>query len=252
MKKREPLVFLGTFAALVILLALWESASLLVARPFLPDPWRTALRTVERMADGKLLAHLGASARRVFLALAISGPAGFASGLAAGRSRRVDALFSPFVYILHPLPKVAFLPVIMLLLGLGDASKVALICLVIFGQLFVNARDAARDVPPKLVDSVLSMGATRLDLLRHVIFPATMPALLSSMRVALGTSFAVLFLSETFASESGLGWFIVDAWSRVDYPDMYAAIVTLSAFALSVFWLIDVLERRACAWRDVD
>jgi NitT/TauT family transport system permease protein len=123
---------------------------------------------------------------------------------------------------------------------------------VIFGQLFVNARDAARDVSRKLVDSVLSMGGTRLDLLRHVIVPAALPALISSLRVALGTSIAILFLSETFAAESGLGWFIVDSWSRVDYPDMYAAIIALSAFSLLLFGLLDLLERRVCRWRDSD
>lgn len=252
MKKKGLSSLAGTAAALAILIALWGLASALIAKPFLPGPLRTALRAAERLADGRLLSHLGASAWRVFFALAAAGPAGFALGLAAGRSRRLDTLFSPFVYILHPLPKVAFLPVIMLLLGLGDAAKITLICLVIFGQLFVNARDAAKDVPERLIDSVRSLGGSGADILRHVVLPASLPSLLSSLRVALGTSIAVLFLSETFASESGLGWYIVDAWSRVDYPDMYAAIIVLSAFALVIFGLIDAAERVACRWRDRD
>lgn len=186
------------------------------------------------------------------MALGIALPSGTLLGLAAGRSATVDRLFTPFVYILHPLPKVAFLPVIMLLLGLGDASKVTLICLVVFGQIFVNARDAARAVPRTAIDSVRSLGASPAGVFRHVVFPASLPALLSSLRIALGTSMAVLFLSETFASESGLGWYIVDAWSRVDYRDMYAAIALLSLFALAMLGIVDLVEGIACRWRNTD
>jgi len=234
---------------LVLCLA-WAAAAAAVRKPFLPGPGAAAERLVSRIADGSLAAHLGASARRVGLAIALAAPAATALGLAAGRSRRADELATPFVYLLHPMPKAAFLPVIMLFLGLGDASKVFLISLIVFGQLFVSARDAARAVGPDLVDSVRSLGAGRLAIVRHVVFPASLPALFSSLRVALGTSIAVLFLAETFASESGLGWYIVDAWTRVDYPDMYAAMLALALFGLGCFAALDAAERAACRWTD--
>ncbi|HET7839875.1 MAG TPA: ABC transporter permease subunit, partial [Rectinemataceae bacterium] len=215
-------------AAAVFILCLWELASVAVSRPFLPSPGLALGRLVSRIASGSLGPHVLASLRRVALALLLAGPLAAGLGLASGRSPRLDALVSPFVYLLHPLPKVAFLPVIMLFFGLGDAAKVFLIGTIIFGQMLVSGRDAAKAVPPALVDSIRSLGAGRWELLRHVVLPAALPALLSALRVCLGTAIAVLFLAETFASETGLGWYIVDAWTRVDYPDMYAAIVALS------------------------
>jgi NitT/TauT family transport system permease protein len=247
MRLRRALLTVAAGAALILL---WAAAAALVRKGFLPSPLLTFARLAQHLADGTLSRHAGASAARIGLALLFSVVPASLLGLAAGRSRRLDAVVTPFVYILHPLPKVAFLPIIMLFLGLGNAAKVFLIWLIIFGQLVVSARDAARAVPPALLDSVRSLGATRADLLRHVIVPAALPSLLSALRVALGTSIAVLFLAESFAAESGLGWYIVDSWTRVDYPDMYAAIVALSVFGLLCYVIIDLLEAILCRWRE--
>ena len=244
---------LGKIALAAAFVALvWGLLSRTLGKPFLPRPMAAAGRLAERLADGTLIAHTLASLRRIFLALAIAGPLAWALGLVSGRSRTADALASPLVYLLHPLPKVAFLPLLMLFLGLGDASKIALMGLVIFGQLFVGARDSARSIPPALLDTVRSLGFGRAGILRRAIFPATLPALLSSLRISLGTAIAVLFLSETFASMDGLGWYIMDAWSRVDYPDMYAAIMALSAVGLALYLALDAIEALALRWREMD
>jgi len=147
------------------------------------------------------------------------------------------------------MPKVAFLPILMLFLGLGDASKVALMGLVIFGQLFVTGRDAAKSIAPALLDSVRILGFSRLSIVRLAIVPSTIPELMSALRVSMGTAIAVLFLSETFASIDGLGWYIMDAWSRIDYPDMYAAILALSLFGLVLYLIIDAIEAYLLRWR---
>lgn len=245
--KLGKIALAGAFVALA-----WELLAQVLGKPFLPHPAVAAGRFAERFADGTLAAHTLASIRRIFLALAIAGPLAWALGLASGRSRAADALASPLVYLLHPLPKVAFLPLLMLFLGLGDASKIALMGLVVFGQLFVGARDSAKAIPPALIDTVRSLGFGRGGILRRAIFPATLPALLSSLRISLGTAIAVLFLSETFASMDGLGWYIMDAWSRVDYPDMYAAIMALSAVGLALYLALDAVEALALPWRETD
>ncbi len=238
--------------AAAIIAALWALAAAWLRLPFLPGPGQALARFGQRLAEGSLLLHLGASARRIGLALLFTGPAAAALGLAAGRSPRLDALLSPFVYLLHPLPKVAFLPIIMLFFGLGDAPKVVLIGLILFGQILVAARDAARAVDEGALRAVQALGAGRLALLRHVVLPASLPSLLTALRVGLGTAIAVLFLAETFATQSGLGYYIMDAWARVDYPDMYAAILALALFGLLVYGAIDLLEARLCRWRRRD
>ena len=243
---------LSLAAAVAAVLGAWALAAALVHRPLLPSPWSALERLAARMADGSLALHLGTSGRRVGLALIAAGPAAVALGLASGRSKKLDAFVSPFVYLLHPIPKVAFLPVIMLFLGLGDAAKVFLIALIIFGQLLVSSRDAAKAVPEALIESMVSLGASRAQIARHVVFPSALPALFSALRVSLGTAIAVLFIAESFASETGLGWYIVDAWTRVDYPDMYAAILALALFGLACYLAVDAAEAALCRWRDVD
>lgn len=252
MKRENTMRSISLAAALAAIALAWALAAALVHRPFLPGPLAAAARLAARLSDGSLARHLGASCLRVGLALVLAAPAAAALGLASGRSRRLDAFLSPFVYLLHPIPKVAFLPVIMLFLGLGDAAKVFLIGLIIFGQLLVSARDAARAVPEELIESMRSLGASRAAVARHVVFPSALPSLFSGLRVSLGTAIAVLFIAEGFASETGLGWYVIDAWTRVDYPDMYAAILALACFGLACYLAVDAAEAALCRWRDAD
>jgi ABC-type nitrate/sulfonate/bicarbonate transport system ATPase subunit/ABC-type nitrate/sulfonate/bicarbonate transport system permease component len=236
-------------AAAAIVLALWYAAAQVLRRPFLPDPLKAFAKLAERLADGSMAGHIAASARRIALAMLIVAPPSAALGLAAGRLKRLDTLLAPLIYLFYPLPKIAFLPLIMLLLGLGDASKIAVIVLIVASQVLVNARDAGRSVAEAYFDSAKAMGAGALARTAHVLLPASLPALLSALRVSLGTATAVLFFAETFATNEGLGWYIMDAWARVDYPDMFAAILALSIFGLAGFALIDGVEAVLCRWR---
>lgn len=240
---------LGLTLALAALLILWNLGSVLIDRPFLPPPSRAFQALAYLAGSGQLWLHGSASAARVFWALLWFFPPAAVLGLAAGRSARLDALVSPLLYLLHPLPKAAFLPVIMLLMGLGEASKIFLLGIIVFSQIIVAARDSSRRIQREVLDSVRSLGGTGLDLAVHVIVPAALPELLTALRVSLGTAVAVLFLSETFATQTGLGWLIVDAWARVAYPEMYAGILALSALGLGLFIAVDFAERLLCPWR---
>jgi NitT/TauT family transport system permease protein len=229
---------------------LWAVLAALLKKPFLPGPLGTFTALRGLWENGALLPHLFASLSRIFWALAISALPASLLGLASGRSRRMDSVISPVLYLLHPLPKTAFLPVIMLVFGLGEASKIFLLGFIIFSQMLVSARDAARQVPAELSASVRSLGAGRLGLFRHVVLPACLPALFSGLRVSLGTAAAVLFLAETFATDTGLGYLITDAWTRVAYAEMYAAISSLSLMGLFLFVLADLAEQLCCPWRE--
>lgn len=257
--RKMPQTLRGFFSRLAkilvagcIILAAWAGFAALLGKPFLPKPGIALAVLAQGLQNGLLLGHIGASLRRIFLALILAAPPAWALGLLAGRIKAAETLLSPVMYLFHPLPKVAFLPILMLLLGLGDGSKVALMGLVIFGQLFMAARDSAKAIAPPLLDSVRSLGCRSWGIFRWVIAPATLPSLLSALRVSLGTAIAVLFLSETFASMDGLGWYIMDAWSRVNYPDMYAAILALALLGLGLYLILDALESLALRWREVE
>jgi NitT/TauT family transport system permease protein len=240
----------GIFLSAGVLAALWALAAFLVKKPFLPGPAAVAQSFIALIKNGTLLPHILASLFRILAAFLISAVPAALLGLAAGRSRRLDAFLSPLIYLVHPLPKAAFLPVIMLFLGLGEASKIFLLGFIIFSQILVAARDAAKQVPGECTASVKSLGADRRACFIHVVVPASLPALFTSVRVSLGTAAAVLFLAETFATDSGLGYLIVDAWARIAYAEMYAAIGALSLLGLALFLLTDLAETCCCPWEE--
>jgi len=222
---------------------------MLILRPFLPAPAAVFTAMISLAVDGTLWWHLAASVSRVFWALLLSGIPAVILGLAAGRSERLNLIISPVIYLLHPLPKAAFLPIIMLFFGIGNFSRIFLVAFIIFGQMLVTIRDAAKQVEKEHLDVVRSLGAGRIALLRHVIIPASLPGFFTSLRLSLGTAVAVLFIAETFVSESGLGHLIFDAWLRIVYTQMYAAIMVMSLLGLVLFFLTDLLEYILCPWR---
>jgi NitT/TauT family transport system permease protein len=233
----------------VALLLLWRIAAAAIDKAFLPRPVAVG-KALVRLAETRLLwRHTSASFSRLFWAIVAGFFPAAALGLTAGRSPRLNALLSPLVYIIHPLPKAAFLPIIMLFLGLGDASKVFLLAFTIFSQVLIAARDAAARAPETAVLALRSMGAGPFAVFRHVVLPSALPDLCTGLRVSLGTATAVLFLAETFAADAGLGYLIVDAWTRVAYPEMFAAILSLSLLGLLLFGMVDVLEKVICPWK---
>ena len=137
----------------------------------------------------------------------------------------------------------------MVFLGLGNAPKVVLITLVVFFQLLVTVRDAARAVPYESLQVMYSLNASGWQIYRHLIWPSCLPDVLTSLRIALGTAIAILFLAETFASQNGLGYLILDSMEKRDYGEMYAAIIAMGLLGLLLYEVVDLLEKRFVKWR---
>jgi ABC-type nitrate/sulfonate/bicarbonate transport system permease component len=152
-----------------------------------------------------LAPHLAVSTWRVVAATALGTVLAVPLGLWLGRSQRADAVAAPVIFLTYPIPKVVFLPVLLVILGLGDASKIVLITLIVFFQLLVTARDAARAIPAGSVLSVRSLGAGELDVFRHVVVPAALPDIFTALRIGTGTAVAVLFLAESIGGHDGAG-----------------------------------------------
>jgi NitT/TauT family transport system permease protein len=195
-----------------------------------------------------LLPHLGYSSLRVVSAVLIGLALGAPLGLLLGRSPKADAVFGPLVFLNYPLPKVVFLPVLFVVLGIGNASIITLITLIVFFQIIVTARDAARSIPAASVVSVRSLGANRWQVFAHVVVPAAMPEIFTALRIGTGTAVAVLFFSETFAGSTGLGYYVFDAWGRVQYGQMFAGILTMALLGVVLYEAIELIESRVCRW----
>lgn len=244
MKRRDLLL------AFIFLIVVWQVAAWLVHRPILPSPLQVGRVFFTELGSGGLLGHFAVSLWRVLastiLAIVLAAPA----GLILGQSKRLNNLFSPVIYLVYPIPKVVFVPVVLLFLGLGDLPKIFIIFLILFFQILVLVRDQAAALRPELIQSVRSLGAGRRALFRFVYLPASLPAVLTALRLTVGTAVAVLYVAELYATQRGLGYYIyLNGSTLFNYPAMYAGIVAMSILGLGLYFGVDWLEKRLCKWQ---
>jgi NitT/TauT family transport system permease protein len=239
---------LSSVAAFIILIIFWQLGSWALDKPFLPDPYTSFLAFFNSVADGTLLSSFGISSYRIVTSLIISLIIGVPLGLLIGFNKTADKIASPIIYILYPLPKVVFLPIIVVLLGLGNLPKIVLITLVIVFQITVTTRDSAKAIPNASIMSMKSLNANSRQIYRHLIFPHCLPAIYSSLRISIGIAVAILFFAETFASTDGLGYFIMDAMQRRSYDLMYGGIIAMAILGILLYKITDLLERTTCKW----
>ena len=226
----------------------WHLLAVALNKPGLPTPGTALLAFFEQIPAG-LGKHFLISSWRVLASIFISLLAGVPLGLWLGTEEKFDRFFAPLVYLTYPIPKIVFLPVVMILLGLGDSSKIFLITLVVFFQILVTTRDAARSVSQAMILSVVSLGAKKLDIYRHVIWPAIIPDVFTALRIGSGTAIAVLFFAESIASSEGLGYYLMDAWSRYAYPEMFAGILAMGLLGYLLYVCLDELDKKICPWK---
>ncbi len=255
MKKRSVI------AAFLFLLAGWQLLSWVVASGILPLRAQTnilpgpleVLPVFFEQITGELGIHFLVSLWRVIgsmlLAVALAVPV----GLAMGQSNRIDRLFSPVLYLTHPIPKVVFVPVVVLFFGIGDLAKIVVISLILFFQILVLVRDAAKNLRRELLESVRSLGAGRRGLFLYVYLPASLPGVLTALRISVGTAVAVLYVAELYATRMGLGYYIfIQGSTFFNYPAMYAGIFAMAIMGLGLYFAIDWLEHRLCPWEFVN
>lgn len=236
-----------TFFASISIVIIWQALSAIVGT-IIPGPYAT-LETFFQLLGRGLLIHMIFSLYRIMISIALAFILGVPLGLTLGQEAKLDNFLSLLILIFYPVPKIVFLPVFLMIFGLGDFPRILLISLIVFFHIVVTARDASKSIPPQTLDSIKSLGAGRVDIYRHVVIPASMPQIFTSLRISLGTALSVLFFTETFATTRGAGYFIMDAWTRADYKDLFAGILGMSLMGILLFFVMDVFERHFCKWK---
>lgn len=232
----------------IILNILWYVFSLIMNSRILPNPYDIYIHLPEILKSNFYL-HINASLYRVGCGILISFAIGIPIGIIMGYSRKLNELLNPLVYFTYPIPKMALLPVVMTIYGLGDGSKITMIILITVFQVVVSVRDAVVNVSKENYNLLLSLGASKIQLFYNVTLPAILPEILTNIRLCIGTAFSILFFSEAYGTSVGVGYFIQDAWSRINYIDMYSGIIILSFLGLILFILIDFIESIVCIWK---
>lgn len=238
--------------AFFALLLLWQAGAWALGPYLLPAPLDVLDAWVQSLGDSVMQEHIRSSAFRVAAAMTLAFLVAFPLGILLGYRRRIDRYVSPMVFLTYPLPKIVLLPVFLTLFGLGDLSKILIIALTTGYQILVVTRDGIRQLDARYLDAFRTLGGTAAQLVRHVLVPAALPSAMTALKVSSGTAVAVLFMAESFATQRGLGFLIMDAWGRGDQLEMFCGILSMSLLGLAVYEICHVAERVLCRWKRLE
>ena len=238
---------LGFIYAVLMVIFSWEIAYRLFNSFVIPEPFQVIFYTISDLPT--LLKHLASSSWRILLGLSLTIVIGGIVGVGIGISTRLDRYITPIIYLFYPVPRIAFLPVFMILFGLGDTSKIVLIFAISVFHLMINIRDGIRAIPSNMFLSAHVLGLNFKQKLFYMVLPAILPTLFTSLKIVLGSSIAALFFAENYATRQGIGYYIMNAWIKADYVEMYSGIIAMSIFGVVLFKVIDLLDAKVCKWK---
>ena len=233
-----------------LVVIVWLIISPIVNQPVIPSLASVVSELAREIKTGKVFLHILVSLFRIFTALAMALLTAVPLGIAAGRNKTARSILSPLFYLLYPVPKIAFLPVLMVLFGLGDLPKILLVDIILFFPIFIAVRDGVLELPKEYDYIANAFKLNKKRVLLDIILPGILPRILSSLRISIGISLSVLFFGENFATSYGIGHYIMNSWVMANYPRMYAGIIFLSVTGVGLYLILDNLERRLVPWAE--
>ncbi|MEO5758990.1 MAG: taurine ABC transporter permease TauC [Mesorhizobium sp.] len=245
-------------ATILAVLAIWAlSARLQLVSPvFLPSPaavWaKFILVARDGFVDATLLQHVVASLYRVFAALIAAIIIGVPVGLAIGISTVGRGIFDPLLEFLRPIPPLAYLPLIIIWFGIGEPSKILVIAIAMLAPVALSTAAGVRDVSQERINAARSLGATRIQVVRHVILPSALPSILTGLRIALGAGWSTLVAAELVAATRGLGFMIQSAAQFLVTDVVVMGILVIAIIAFGLEFIIRRIERVLIPWAGRD
>jgi NitT/TauT family transport system permease protein len=215
---------------------------------FLPAPLQVLTKTWTWLTETGLLDDMGISVYRVVTGFLLSAVIALPLGLFIGSYRAVQALLEPLTDFIRYMPAVAFIPLVMLWVGIGEGSKIAIIFIGTFFQMVLMVAEDVRRVPAAQVEAAQTMGANRSELIEKVIFPSAKPALLDTLRITMGWAWTYLVVAELVAANSGLGYAILRAQRFLQTDTIFAGIIVIGLIGLVTDQLFRLAHRRAFPW----
>jgi len=235
----------------LVLLALWEIAArtgLIDERLYTP-PSAIGIRGGEMIASGDLWVHVGATLLRLVVGFVIGSIAGILFGLIMGLWRPVRAALEPTFTALYALPKIAILPLLLLIFGLTETPKILSVAISVFFVVQINTLSGIVQIDARILEAARAYRARGLNLFRHVLLPGAMPAIMTGLRVSAGMAVIVITAVEFVASNEGLGYLIWNSWQLFQPATMFVGLITVALIGAGVTGLIILLERALIPWR---
>jgi taurine transport system permease protein len=220
---------------------------------FLPSPSEVVEQFVavaqDGYANGTLAEHALASLGRIGLAFLIASSVGIPLGLLMGLNRWVKGVFDAPIGLYWPLPPLAYLPLLIIWLGIGETSKVVLLTLAMFAPICISAQAGVRSVSLERVHAALSLGANRRQIFTDIVFPSALPEILTGLRIAVGAGWSTLVAAELIAARSGLGYMIISASNFLATDIVFVGLVVIAVFAIALSGAMRALERWLVPWK---
>lgn len=227
----------------------WLVRSGTIPALFWPAPTSVARAFVKLVVTGRLAANVTATLLRVLAGCLLGGVPGLALGLLLGWSPRLRTLLDPVVAALHAVPKVTLLPLVMLLFGIGETSKVLVVALSAFFPLLVNTVAGVLEIHPLHFEVARNYGAGPRLILTRVILPGSLPLVLAGVRLAVNTALLISIAVELVAAQTGLGAQIWLAWQTLRVAELYASLMVTAAVGMFLNWGLQRLAARLAPWK---
>lgn len=235
----------------VVLLVLWELAVrfALVDARFFPAPSKIFGTFVELAKDGSLALNTWASLQRLFWGFLLGGIPALVLGVAMGLYRPMRAVVDPLVAATYPIPKSAILPLILLIFGLGEASKIVMVAIGVFYPVLINTSIGVLEINKIYLDVGRNFGARRWQVFRTIALPGAMPHIMSGIKLGLGMGLILISIAEMIGAKSGLGFMIWNAWELLAVETMYVGLIVIALLGFILSSLLSELERVLVPWR---
>lgn len=235
----------------ICLLVLWQGLLMLGYgdRRFIPAPSDIVTRFVHFLLTGELEVHVAATLWRALAGFFIGAVPAVGVGLLMAMFRPVRIFFDPLIAMLFPIPKIALMPLMMLALGVGDASKIGLVATGVFFPVVVNTYAGAANIEKIYWDVAKNYGASPTIVFTRIVFSGALPMIFAGLRIALAVAFIVDIAAEFVAAKTGIGYLIWNSWELLQVDIMFAGIVTIGLLGLASAFLLQALERKIIPWK---
>jgi NitT/TauT family transport system permease protein len=235
----------------LVLLVLWEitvRVGLLDAR-FFPAPTSIASTFVSLTQSGELLLNTWISLQRLFFGFLLGGIPALALGIVMGLYRPIRAAIDPLIAATYPIPKSAILPLILLIFGLGEASKIVMVAIGVFFPVVINTVAGVLEIDKIYHDVSKNFGASRWQVFRTVALPGAMPLIMTGIKLGVGLGLILIAIAEMVGAKSGLGFMIWNAWQTFSVETMYVGLVVIAILGYLFSLILNELERFIIPWK---
>ena len=234
-----------------VALMLWQLASDggLIDQRYVPSPVSIAEAGWELALSGQLAVHIGASLKRLVIGFVLGAVPGIALGMVMGLNRWVRAAIDPLVSALYPIPKIAILPLLMLVFGIGDGSKVVVVAMSVLFLTIINTTTGVLQLDRIYFDVARNYGTPWHKLFLRVILPGALPTIFAALRISLGVSLVVLVGAEFVASRTGIGHLIWTSWETLKVENMFVGIIVITVLGVLSTLFLHECERLLVPWR---